>query len=283
MTVLSTDNYLDGVLVLNESLRRCEASYRLHVVVGSNVGGAARDTLARAGLPRIDSPPLDIPEEIVRSNLRSDAHRHWSGVFEKLHVFSLCQFAKVVYLDSDMLVLKNIDHLFEKRHMSAVLADRYPGNEECIDLNAGLMVIEPERGLTERLITSVPEVFEQEKQWRAAAGRPPSMGVQSVINTFWRGWISKPELQLEAKYNVLTDHLDYYVRRLGYKWRGPDGIHVLHFIGEVKPWMFTGVDRLRRPARLPVRRRVWETAAFIAYMAALGSARLHLRRTPALR
>jgi hypothetical protein len=60
--------------------------------------------------------------------------------------------------------------------MSAVIADKYPGNENCVDLNAGLMVIEPERGLTERLTTFVPEVFEHEKRWRAAAGRPPQHG-----------------------------------------------------------------------------------------------------------
>ena len=276
---MSTDDYLDGVLVLNESLRLRRSKYRLHAVVGRNVSRPARDTLVRAGIATITAQPIRIPEEIMLANLASDYHRHWAGVFEKLLVFSLCQFEKIVYIDSDILVMKNIDLLFEKPHMSAVIADRYPGNETCVDLNAGLIVIEPEPDLTDRLIATLPEAFEEEKEWRMAAGRPPSMGVQSVINRFWRDWIAKSELHLDRKYNVLADHLDYYIRGLDYTWRGRDGIHVLHFIGQVKPWMGSKKNVMRRVGGLLLRRRIWESAALMAYMVALGRARLRLKRS----
>jgi glycogenin glucosyltransferase len=279
VTVLGSDDYLNGVLVLNESLRMCRSKYRLYVVVGSNVSPAVHDVLAKARIATINLQSPDIPDEIVRANQTSDYHRHWAGVFDKLHVFSLCQFDKLVYIDSDILVMKNIDHLFEKPHMSGVIADRYPGNEDCVDLNAGLMVIEPEADLTNRLIALVPKAFEHEKEWRSAAGRPPSMGVQGVINMFWNEWIARDELHLDEKYNVLAEHLDYYVRRQNYRWRGPNGIHVLHFVGAAKPWMTTRLRFFRRIGGLLARRRVWEPAALIAYVAVLGSARLQLRKT----
>lgn len=278
VTVLSTDNYLEGVLVLNESLRLCKASYRLYVLVGSQISSTVQHTLARAGIRQIDSRPLNIPEDIMQANVTSDYHRHWAGVFEKLLVFSLCQFDKIVYIDSDILVIKNIDHLFEKLHMSAVIADKYPGNEQCVDLNAGLIVIEPEPDLTDRLIALLPEAFEQEKQWRTAAGRPLSMGVQSVINMFWCDWITMDELHLDGKYNVVINYLDYYFREWDYKWRGSDGIHVLHFLGEVKPWMTTGGSFARRVARLLVRHQIYELAALMAYVTVLKKARLRLMR-----
>jgi glycogenin len=277
VTVLSTDSYLPGVLVLNESLRLCKARYKLHAVIGNEVSHVVRRMIARAGIPTIESRAIDIPREIRQANAGSDHHKHWAGVFDKLNVFSLCNFRKIVYVDSDILVLKNIDELFDKPHMSAVIADIGPETEKVVDLNSGVMVLEPEPDLTDRLAAFLPEAFEHETQWRAAAGRPPSMGDQSVINMFWREWITQTDLHLDAKYNVLAHHLDYYVRELGYTWRGPDGIRVLHYIGEVKPWMRTGVAFLHLVADLLIRRRIRELAAVISYKAILGRARLRLR------
>jgi glycogenin len=280
VTVLSTDAYLPGVLVLNESLRLCKTKYRLYVVVGSEVGNPARRTLSRAGIRTINSRSIDIPDEIRRANASSDYHKHWAGVFDKLLVFSLCEFRKIVFIDSDVLVLRNIDELFDKPHRSAVIADVGPGHEHVFDLNAGLMVLEPEPDLTDRLKAALPETYEQEKQWRAAVGRPPSMGVQSVINMFWEEWITETDLHLDAKYNVLANNLDYYMSELGYRWRGPEAIRVLHFVGEVKPWMRTSLGFLRWGAHLVVRGRFRELAATIACKSVLGIARLRLRSGP---
>ena len=281
VTVVSTDSYLAGALALDESLRLCKSRYPLYVLVGSRVTGAVRETLAKAAIPTIDLPPIAVPEEIRQANVASDYHRHWAGVFEKLFVFSLCQFEKVVFLDSDMLVVRNIDDLFGKPHMAAVIADVGPGGQDSRDLNAGLMVIEPAADLTDRLVATLPAVFEQEKRWRTAAGRPPSMGVQSVINAFWSDWITRSELHLDRTYNVIANDLDRYMKSLGYRWRGPDGIRVLHFIGEVKPWMRTGTSFFRWAARLLGRRRFREVAASVAFMAVLGRARLRLGRSVA--
>ena len=279
VTVLSTDNDLPGGLALDESLRLCKSQYPLHVLVGSGVSETVHAILAKAGIPTTRLPPLAIPEAIRQANRISDHHRHWAGVFEKLFVFSFSRFRKLVLLDADMIVIKNIDELFGKPHMSAVVADIGPDREDSRDLNAGLIVIEPAADLTGRLIALLPEVFEQEKRWRSAAGRPPSMGVQSVINTFWSDWITRPELRLDGKYNVIANNLDYFVRSLGYRWRGSGGIHVLHFIGEVKPWMRTGMGFFRWAAGRLVRGRAWELAASLAFTAVLGRARRHLRRS----
>src|SRR5205823_2367572 len=189
--------------------------------------------------------------------------KHWNGVFEKLLVFSLSEFEKLVYLDCDMVVIRNVDHLFARQHMSGVIADVVPGRAASVDLNAGLIVIEPSRDTTARLLESLPDVFESEKRWRSAEGRPASMGVQSVINAFWSNWIDRTELHLGGEYNVLVDHLDYYVGALGYRWRGPRAIHVLHFIGQTKPWMRSTLGIGRRIAALLVRRRTSEAFAYL--------------------
>jgi len=279
VTVLSTDNYLNGVLVLHQSLVRCKSRHPLYVVVGGEVSADVEGVLERAGIRTLPFTPLDIPDEILSANRASDYHQHWAHVFEKLLVFSLTQFDKLVYIDSDILVVRNIDDLFERPHMSGVIADRYPGNEDCVDLNAGVMVIEPEADLTQRLVAKVPEVFESEKRWRAAAGRPPSMGVQSLINFFWSDWKTTPDLHLAPTYNVLAPHLDHYVKHEHYRWRGPDGIRVIHYIGQVKPWMGRRRDVARRMVGLVAHRRKWELAAVTAYLLVLARARLRVARS----
>lgn len=278
VTVLSGDSYLDGLLALDESLRWCKSAYPLYAVLGSEVTDAARAVIDRAGIAPIFAPALEVPDEIRRANENSDHHKHWSGVFEKLVVFSLPGFEKLVYLDSDMVVIRNIDDLFERPHMSGVIADIVPGRSASVDLNAGLMVIEPEPGLTTGLLDSLPDVFEHEKRWRRAEGRPVSMGVQSVINAFWSSWIDQPQLHLAGTYNVLVDHLDYYVRALDYRWRGPQGIRVLHFIGQTKPWMRSPLGTARHLAALLARRRTSEAFALLVYLVVRQSARLRSGR-----
>lgn len=264
VTVLSTDGYLLGVLALEWSLRRCRSQYPFYVVVGTKVGVGARTALHRAGIRTIDGPPLDVPPAIISANLASDYHRHWAGVFEKLLVFSLDRFDKIVYLDSDMLVIRNIDELFEQPHMAAVIADVGPRNPDHRILNAGLMVIEPRPALTGELLATVSTVYDDEMRWRVAAGRPVSMGVQSVINDFWPQWQADERLHLHPKYNVLVNQLDYYLRHRGYQWSGRDGVRILHFIGEWKPWMGPPRAFATRLARLLTRRRFWEFAANLA-------------------
>lgn len=277
VTVLSTDSYLEGLLALNESLRLCKSAHPLHAVVGSGVTDAVRRVVSKAGITSIRGQAMAIPDEVRHANLESDYHKHWSGVFEKLLVFSLTQFEKLVYLDSDMIVLRNLDHLFGWPHMSGVAADIVPGRSPPVYLNAGLMVIEPQEDLTARLLDSVEEVFESEKSWRRSEGRPISMGVQSVINAFWSDWRDRDDLHLAEKYNVLTDHLDYYKRELGYRWSGSDGMCVLHFIGASKPWMFRLGAAGRHVVSLLGRQRPSEALAFCMHSAMRQKARFRLR------
>ena len=58
-----------------------------------------------------------------------------------------------------MVVIRNVDHLFARQHMSGVIADVVPGRAASVDLNAGLIVIEPSRDTTARLLESLPDVF----------------------------------------------------------------------------------------------------------------------------
>jgi lipopolysaccharide biosynthesis glycosyltransferase len=215
----------------------------------------------------------ELPEEVRAVNADND-RSHWTRTLEKLSVFSLTQFSKVVYVDSDMLVVKNIDRLFERPHMSAVAAGaRVPGNEDWVTLNSGLMVVEPDPQAYSRL----PELILVTAHRRLVVEGALGVGDQDVISEAHPEWRHTPVLRLPDAYNMFTDYLDYHIRHLGVPWSGPDGVHVLHFVGPRKPWMLGGATRLRWCAWALSRRRWYECAAVALYSAHLVRVRRRYR------
>lgn len=79
---------------------------------------------------------------------------HWNQTFFKLNVMRLTQFKKIIYIDADMLILKNIDHLFSYPAISATTGGK-AAHPEWTEFNSGLMVIEPSIECFNRLIESV--------------------------------------------------------------------------------------------------------------------------------
>ena len=73
-----------------------------------------------------------------------------------------------------------------------------------------LTVIEPSRDTTARLLESLPDVFESEKRWRSAEGRPASMGVQSVPLVIVTGVLSGVVTSQQGGYQF-TSSIPLYV------------------------------------------------------------------------
>jgi len=58
--------------------------------------------------------------------------------YSKLHLWNLLDYDKIVYMDSDMLVMQNIDNLFYEFNELSACADLYPDT-----FNSGIMVLQP--------------------------------------------------------------------------------------------------------------------------------------------
>ena len=230
LTLLSTKNYLDGVLALHSSLKSCKSEYPLHCLLSESIDQRIKSILDKNGIPYIQ-----LEQTIMKGVINGDKHySHWNFTFDKLHVWGLAQFEKIVFLDCDMIVLKNIDHLFSCESFTAVCAGHSsPGCEHWVDLNSGLMVITPckktEHALVE-LGRSYIKQFQEKNQ---------SIGDQDIINKFIPEWKDLPLLHLDEGYNLFASQLTYYAKHLGYSISGDKGkpIYVIHFIGRTKPWM----------------------------------------------
>ena len=137
-----------------------------------------------------------------------------------------------------MLILNNIDELFNKKHMSAVVAGALiPGREEWKLLNSGLMVIEPKKNLGTNIAKTI-DIVSKNKEY---------FGDQDLIQEYYNEWCQNKDLQLSHKYNVFIKDLEFYCKKCNYntKKNNNNSISVVHFVGEKKPWMLSKNELLK--------------------------------------
>lgn len=202
VTLLSTDSYLEGVLALANSLRQTKTNYPILCLVTPNVSLESISALKNVDLIVQEVPLIPHPNG---NNTYKKLH------YTKLNVFGLEAYDKFVYLDCDIIVLQNIDDLFEKKHMTACRAGT---QDNWKHFNSGLMVIEP----------SILEFRDMKAKMDVFGGN--DAGEQAFLQSYFKEWLVHPEFQLPSTYNTLV----------GDAPTGLEGIKVLHYVGEHKPW-----------------------------------------------
>ena len=251
-TILSTDSYLPGVLALYESIKKTNTKVSdFVVIVNQDVKKETINRLVQNGILVKTMPKVNVPKEIMA---RNKFVPHWNNTFDKFNIFNLTDYDKVVYLDSDIYVAENIDELFQKINMSAVISGKsYPGNKHWNKLNSGVMVIEPREGIRERLIDKMNYMSKRKKKLKKSHKKGKEkyfskiqllelkdrisesfkgIGDQDVFEEYF-DWKNKPELHLDESFNVFASYSDYYKDKLGINTK------CYHFIGAKKPWSLT--------------------------------------------
>lgn len=236
VTLISTDSYADGTAALALSLARAGCRHPLVVLVGPAVSGATVARLAALGL-RVErlGEATAITAAVAERN-RTEGYAHWINTFDKLAIFSMTRFERIVFLDSDMMVLDCLDPLFDRPHLSAVAAGRsIPGNEGWTALNSGLLVIEPSEAHAASVAAAMRAFMAEDQPGRGAVGD------QDIINAACPDWPDRRALHLSERFNVFSEHVDAYARLL----RDEGGVAVVHFAGARKPWQHGWLTVLR--------------------------------------
>ena len=113
--------YLRGVLALARSLQRSGCSHQLVVFVTPNVGGRERSIIESEDSLIRQVEGIEAPEAVRRLN-HARGFDHSNTSLSKLRILSATEFEKIILLDSDMLIVRNIDCLFDRPHLSACAA-----------------------------------------------------------------------------------------------------------------------------------------------------------------
>ena len=98
---------------------KTKAIYPFYCVVTEEISQSVRNILTQQQIPYIDLDTSDIGK-ILNKCKNLACNSAYIKASRKLKIFTLTQFDKCLYVDSDMLILENIDDVFEKPMFTAV-------------------------------------------------------------------------------------------------------------------------------------------------------------------
>lgn len=234
ITVLTNEKYLPGLFVLAKSLQDVKSKFEFNVLIPNGKSELIEKVQKMSdkmnGFIHIITAPL------IEMEFNEGDH-YWNETFFKLRVFGLTQFVKIVFLDSDMLINANIDELFEKEMLSAVIAGKI-AFDDYKDLNSGLMVIKPSKEIEVKLINLIQVALESSQK------RNSFCGDQDVIQLGFPNWRKEEKLHLPEIYNAFLSVLNTLNKKSKGEIKFKD-VKVIHFVGPIKPWEYSLKFKLR--------------------------------------
>lgn len=108
VTLLSSEDYLKAVLVLNNNLKQINSQYPLLVMVTDNIINNVQPYLEKENIFFKIVEYLHYSKEVEER----DKGTYLLNIASKLSVFSLKEYDKIVFIDADSIFLSNIDDLF---------------------------------------------------------------------------------------------------------------------------------------------------------------------------
>ncbi|WP_343465078.1 glycosyltransferase family 8 protein [Pantoea sp.] len=108
VTLLTQPEYVIGVRALHRSLQRSKTQWPLVVMVTKAIPQETQQALRAQGCVIHPVDPL-LPKDSLEQHYAS---AQFGEVWSKLRVWELTHYQRVVFLDADMLVLRNMDELF---------------------------------------------------------------------------------------------------------------------------------------------------------------------------
>lgn len=202
-------------MVLGHSLRRAGWDGETVAVVTEEVGEDSRHRLSRFWQRIVEVSNIANPNSHAEYGLAS-----FDTTYTKLHLWALEEYKRLIYLDADAIVLRNIDELKEAPSFAAAPCMWIPNT-----FNSGVMVLEPSRPVFEDMVSKI------------ATTPSHDGGDQGFLNCYYPDWFSgPPERRLSPAYNYQQWT---YVYKQAWKTMEPQ-LKILHFTDN-KPW------KLRRP------------------------------------
>lgn len=224
VTLLYGDEFVLGVRVLGKSIRDTGSKKDMVVLVSDGVSDYAKTLLEADGWIVEMISLLQNPNRVRPT-------RFW-GVYTKLKIFNMTNYEKVVYLDADTIVIKNIEDLFKCGKFCANL-------KHSERLNSGVLVVEPSKMLFNDMLKKV--------------GTLPSYtgGDQGFLNSYYAGFAdarlfdpnmspeelkSRPVPEMERLSTLYNADVGLYM--LANKWMVDENeLRVIHYtLGPLKPW-----------------------------------------------
>ena len=231
ITLLTNDNYFQGVVLLNETLRKVKSKYPLICMITEDISQDIKSLLVKLGVIVKEIDKVVINNNLIEHNKSIDESQAtvWENVYSKFRMFDFEEYDKLIFLDADLLILKNIDDYFEKPSGTAAEDGEYFNLwPKDLHFNSGFFIFKPDKNITQDLINFINTV--NPKEFLSYKGEEIIIGDQDVLNVYFKDWEQNKELHLDKYNNVFTPYITY---------DNEDDIlsnsYFLHYVG-VKPW-----------------------------------------------
>ncbi|XP_073141363.1 UDP-glucuronate:xylan alpha-glucuronosyltransferase 1-like [Henckelia pumila] len=209
-TILHSDHiYVCGAIVAAQSIRMAGSGKDLVILVDDTISDHHRSGLALAGwkirtIQRIRNPKAE-----------KDAYNEWN--YSKFRLWQLTDYDKIIFIDADLLILKNIDFLFRMPEISAT------GNAGTL-FNSGVMVIEPSNTTFRLLMDHINEIESY------------NGGDQGYLNEIFTWWHRIPRHVNFLKHFWAHDDEEAKQKKTHLFEAEPPILYGLHYLGN-KPWL----------------------------------------------
>lgn len=207
-TLVARDKYVDGAICMYKSLRD-KTRYPLIAMV-YELTNDAKAKLTAAGIQCRDVEKIDSIHAGIGEN--KPRLTDFTYTYTKLHIFGYETFDKIIFLDSDLIVVKSIDHLFEQVTEDFAACAQTPYYEHLF--NSGVMVITPKK-------ETFQDLMEKKDILESVDGSD-----QGFLNSYFTNW-KKMDIKYNAGKRIYSDTPEH--------WKQIDH-HVIHFVGG-KPWL----------------------------------------------
>ncbi|XP_072971740.1 UDP-glucuronate:xylan alpha-glucuronosyltransferase 2-like [Typha angustifolia] len=203
----SSDAYLCGAITLAQSIRRTGSTRDLVLLHDHSITQEQRHALATAGwtlrkIKRIRNP-------------RAKKHTYNEYNYSKFRLWQLTDYDKIIFIDADILVLRNLDHLFHFPQLSAVSNSR-------VIFNSGVIVIEPSNCTFNSMML---------RRWDVLSYNG---GDQGFLNEMFAWWHRLPKRVNYLKYFTDSMPEDRDMKEHLFDAEPPK-LYAMHSLG-VKPW-----------------------------------------------
>ncbi|CAL9131727.1 unnamed protein product [Musa textilis] len=205
----SASVYVCGAIAAAQSIRLAGSKRDLVILVDETVSDHHRSGLEAAGwkiktITRIRNPMAE-----------RDAYNEWN--YSKFRLWQLTEYDKVIFIDADLLVLRNIDFLFTMPEITAT------GNNVTF-FNSGVMVIEPSNCTFQLLMDHINEIESY------------NGGDQGYLNEVFTWWHRIPRRMNFLKHFWIGDEKEIKEMKTHLFGADPPILYVLHYLG-LKPWL----------------------------------------------
>ncbi|KAL7610950.1 UDP-glucuronate:xylan alpha-glucuronosyltransferase 1 [Lactuca sativa] len=210
VTILhSAHVYVCGAIAAAQSIRMSGSNRDLVILVDETISDYHRSGLELAGwkirtIKRIRNPKAE-----------KNAYNEWN--YSKFRLWQLTDYEKIIFIDADLLILRNIDFLFGMPEISAT------GNNGTL-FNSGVMVIEPSNCTFKLLMDHINEITSY------------NGGDQGYLNEIFTWWHRIPKTLNFLKNFWIGDDEETKEKKTRLFGADPPELYVLHYLG-LKPWL----------------------------------------------